>query len=324
MTVLAPLLAAVISIAVIAWLLRSGKAALALDHPNERSLHVRPVPRIGGIGIVLGALVPLTLAGIPRLVAVLAAALAVLSFLDDRRGLPISARFGAHLLSAAAVLPVAAPALPVWAWLILVPALVWMTNLYNFMDGSDGLAGGMAFFGFGAYAVASFVAGDQAMGVAAAGIAAAAAGFLGFNQHPARVFMGDAGSIPLGFLAGTLGVLGWTRDLWPVWFPPMVFAPFVADATVTLLRRMARGERFWQAHRSHYYQRLVRLGWGHRRTAYTEYALMAFVAVTAVVCARLAPMVQAAAVALVVVVLARLALQVDRAWAVHVREGSPS
>lgn len=322
MTVLTPLLAAVIAVVVIAWLLRSGKSAIALDLPNERSLHTRPVPRIGGIGIVLGALVPLGFSGVPGIVAGLAAGLAGMSFVDDRRGLPISVRFGAHLVAAVVVIPALAPALPVWSWLLVAPAIVWMTNLYNFMDGSDGLAGGMAIFGFGAYAAAAAAAGDASLAVAGAGVAAASAGFLVFNHHPARVFMGDVGSIPLGFLAAALGLLGWSRDLWPAWFPVVVFAPFVVDATVTLLRRMARGERFWEAHRSHYYQRLVRLGWGHRRTAYAEYGLMAFVALAAVLAARQSPALQGAAVALVAAVLAVLAVSVDRAWAVHLREGA--
>jgi UDP-N-acetylmuramyl pentapeptide phosphotransferase/UDP-N-acetylglucosamine-1-phosphate transferase len=87
--------------------------------------------------------------------------------------------------------------------------------------------------------------------------------------------MGDAGSIPLGFLAAALGFLGWHAGHWPLWFPVLVFSPFIVDATVTLARRVLRRERFWRPHRTHYYQRLVQLGWGHRNTALAEYALMA-------------------------------------------------
>jgi UDP-N-acetylmuramyl pentapeptide phosphotransferase/UDP-N-acetylglucosamine-1-phosphate transferase len=97
-----------------------------------------------------------------------------------------------------------------------------------------------------------------------AGVAAAAAGFLCFNFHPARIFMGDVGSVPLGFTAGALGLVGWRSGAWPLWFPLLVFAPFILDATVTLLRRALRGEKVWQAHRSHYYQRMVQMGLGHR------------------------------------------------------------
>lgn len=86
--------------------------------------------------------------------------------------------------------------------------------------------------------------------------------------------MGDSGSIPLGFLAAAFGMQGWKNGLWPAWFPLLVFSPFVVDATVTLLKRLSRGEKIWQAHREHYYQRLIRMGFGHRNTALAEYALM--------------------------------------------------
>ena len=86
--------------------------------------------------------------------------------------------------------------------------------------------------------------------------------------------MGDAGSIPLGFLAGAIGLLGWQRGLWPLWFPVLVFSCFVLDATVTLLKRLLRGERVWEAHREHYYQRLIQMGWSHQKTALVEYAIM--------------------------------------------------
>jgi UDP-GlcNAc:undecaprenyl-phosphate GlcNAc-1-phosphate transferase len=101
------------------------------------------------------------------------------------------------------------------------------------------------------------------------------------NFPPARVFMGDTGSIPLGFLAGALGGYGWAAGAWPAWFPVLVFSPFVVDATVTLLRRLARRERVWIAHRTHYYQRLVLCGWSPRRLAWSAYALMAVAAAAA-------------------------------------------
>jgi UDP-N-acetylmuramyl pentapeptide phosphotransferase/UDP-N-acetylglucosamine-1-phosphate transferase len=112
-------------------------------------------------------------------------------------------------------------------------------------------------------------------------IGAAALGFLYYNFYPAKVFMGDAGSIPLGFLAASFGVWGWQQGYWPIWFPVLVFSPFVMDATATLLQRLRRGENLAQAHRSHYYQRLILSGWGHKNTAIAEYLLMFFVGVTA-------------------------------------------
>jgi UDP-N-acetylmuramyl pentapeptide phosphotransferase/UDP-N-acetylglucosamine-1-phosphate transferase len=277
MTFLAPLLAFAVTGLAISRLLRSRLARFALDDPNHRSLHVAPVPRSGGLAILAGALAGWGLA-MPSwlwLPLGLSLALAALSFADDLWGLPVRWRLPAHLAAAAVLTAVGLADHTPWLLLLLfVPAIVWMTNLYNFMDGSDGMAGGMALSGFGAYGLAAWLANDTAFAGVAWSLAAAAAAFLLFNFHPARIFMGDAGSIPLGFLAAALGLLGWQRGLWPWWFAPLVFSPFVADASVTLLKRQLRGESVLQAHREHYYQRLVRMNWGHRRTALGEYALM--------------------------------------------------
>jgi UDP-N-acetylmuramyl pentapeptide phosphotransferase/UDP-N-acetylglucosamine-1-phosphate transferase len=118
------------------------------------------------------------------------------------------------------------------------------------------------------------MAGDDAQAMLNFSIGGAALGFLYFNSHPAKVFMGDAGSIPLGFLAAAMGLWGWRLGHWPLWFPALVFSPFIADATVTLCKRALRREKVWQAHREHYYQRLVQIGWGHRNVAMFSYVLM--------------------------------------------------
>lgn len=216
----------------------------------------------------------------PTLVGIALALTAVCVF-DDLRGLPVVLRFMAHAIAAIALLAHSSLDVPWWVHGAIVIAMVWMTNLFNFMDGSDGLSGGMAFFGFGAYAIAARLAGVDGLALTAASIACAAAAFLCLNFHPARVFMGDAGSIPLGFLAAALGYSGYLTHAWPWWFPILVFSPFIVDASLTLARRALAGERIWQAHRSHYYQRMVRIGWGHRRVALLEYALMASVACVA-------------------------------------------
>lgn len=104
-------------------------------------------------------------------------------------------------------------------------------------------------------------------------VAMSASGFLAHNFPPARIFMGDAGSITLGFLAGTLMLLGVHDAMFEVWVPIIVFSPFIVDATVTLLRRALRGKKVWQAHREHYYQRIVLSGWSHRRTVLAEYGV---------------------------------------------------
>jgi UDP-GlcNAc:undecaprenyl-phosphate GlcNAc-1-phosphate transferase len=258
---------------VLSRLLRRGKG-LPMDHPNARSLHETPTPRIGGLGIMAGvAIAGLLLADVCLLPVMLAAlALAALSVLDDVRGLPVTLRFLAHFI--AAVVALLALGLSGWSLLVGVLVVVWMTNLYNFMDGADGLAGGMAAIGFGALALAAWLGGAPELAAFSAAIAAAALAFLRFNFPPARIFMGDAGSIPLGFLAAALGILGTQKDVWPWLFPLLVFSPFIVDASVTLVRRGLHGEKIWQAHRSHYYQRVVLLGSSHRQLAWVAYALM--------------------------------------------------
>ena len=297
-------------------LLQTKFGRLALDRPNERSLHERPVPRTGGIAVVIGALTSLAFgANALWLPITLALALAAVSFVDDLRGVPTAARLAAHLGAAAVfVWYVLSPMHPV-ALAALCVAIAWITNLYNFMDGSDGLAGGMALIGFGTYAAAAGLVGDGALLVLNLALAAAALGFLVLNFPPAKIFLGDVGSVPLGFLAGALGIVGWRDDVWPLWFPVLVFAPFIGDATATLLRRLVRGEKVWHAHREHYYQRLVRMGAGHRGAALSGYALMLVCAGAALYGRAERPIVQAAAFGAASLVLVGVAAWIDVRWA---------
>jgi UDP-GlcNAc:undecaprenyl-phosphate GlcNAc-1-phosphate transferase len=288
---LAGIVPALVSWTLIAMMRGRGWAARLADLPNERSLHSVPTPRIGGLGVLAGALPLVYLLGDApvQVFAACAAFLALVSLADDVRSLPIQVRLPAHGAAAAvAVLAIAASAgnrggLDVVEGVVAILAVAWMTNLYNFMDGSDGLAGGMAAIGFGAFALAAWQAGAMPLAFAAAAIASASCGFLVHNFPPARVFLGDAGSVPLGFLAGALGIYGMIAGAWPVWFPALVFSPFIVDATLTLARRMVRGEPFWKAHRSHLYQRLVLRGWTRRKLAGSSYALMAAAAASALI-----------------------------------------
>ncbi len=255
-------------------LLTLNKNGMIQDIPNERSLHTEPIPRVGGIAIMAGILSGWILLFhfwewwivLPVL------ALFMLSLVDDVRNLSAKIRLLGHFV--AAVIVVAGAGIQ-WLWLLpILLFIVWMTNLFNFMDGSDGLAAGMALFGFSFYGVAGLMHGNEAFAMMNFTIGAAALGFLYHNFYPARVFMGDAGSIPLGFLAAAFGVWGWQQGYWPFWFPVLVFSPFVIDASATLLKRTRRREKLTEAHRDHYYQRLIRMGWGHRDTAVAEYMLM--------------------------------------------------
>jgi UDP-N-acetylmuramyl pentapeptide phosphotransferase/UDP-N-acetylglucosamine-1-phosphate transferase len=177
----------------------------------------------------------------------------------------------------------------------------------------------MALIGFGAYAAAADAAGHGPLAAACIALAAASGAFLLHNFHPARLFLGDAGSIPLGFLAAGLGLQGWRDDVWPLWFPVLVFGPFIGDATVTLLKRLARRGRVWQAHRDHYYQRMVRMGLGHRRTASLGYLAM-LVCAGCALAGRVQPVAgQAALFATASALLAVMAVWVDIRWSRFVR-----
>lgn len=286
--VTAPLFSFVVTFALIWWLIK-GNTLKILDHPNSRSLHTKPVPRTGGVGLMLGILVSWTLLPtvLPLPVWLGIVLLVAMSLADDISTLPVWQRLLAHGVAAIWLSTTLLPEAHGWMLVIVVAfAIAWVTNLYNFMDGSDGLAGGMTLIGFGCYGLAAWLAGDETFSMLNFCIAAAAAAFLLFNFHPARIFMGDTGSIPLGFLAAVLGIIGWINGSWPLWLPLLVFSPFIADATATLAKRGVRGERIWQAHREHYYQRLVRSGFGHRNTALLGYVLMLAASASAVWAAK--------------------------------------
>ena len=307
----APIVSALVTLLLVVWMLRA-RDRLPLDVPNDRSLHLLPVPRSGGMAIMAGIFAGFAILQTPLTIVLPAATLVVVSHFDDARGLPIPVRLGAQLAAAAGF---AFGALPADASsLVVVLGILWMTNLYNFMDGSDGLAGGMTVIGFTSLAAGAWMSGNAAASIECAIVGAAGAAFLLFNFPPAKLFMGDAGSVPLGFLAAALSLSGWRDGDWPLWFPVAVFAPFIADATVTLLKRAAARERIWEAHNKHYYQRLVRTGWSHRRTALAEYALMLACGIVALWALRQPLYLQLAAILALVALHAGLALRVERAW----------
>lgn len=274
------------------FMLRFGRVG-PIDQPNHRSLHQVAVPRSGGIGILGGIVIGFAVAMPPVIFWIAVGGLAGVSLLDDFRPLPARVRFLTQLVAAGLATWVLVPA--EWGLVAQVASvlfIVWMANLYNFMDGSNGLAGGMAVFGFAAYALAASLAGQSDLAIWSACIAAAAGGFLVFNFDPARIFMGDVGSVPLGFLAAALGLQGLQQGVWPAWFPLLVFSVFIVDATVTLLRRGLRREKVWLAHREHFYQRLIQSGWSHRRLALSAYLLMFATAGSACLLIAAAPITQ--------------------------------
>jgi UDP-N-acetylmuramyl pentapeptide phosphotransferase/UDP-N-acetylglucosamine-1-phosphate transferase len=289
-------------------LARAGSRRWLLDHPNERSLHQRPTPRSGGLAITLGILLggigtgiltsvsdQLIWLGIGSLIIV------TVSFRDDLSHLHPAIRISVHFLVALMLVfagfGIDAVELPgmrwqLFPWLATVVTclyVAWLINLYNFMDGMDGFAGGMAVFGFGTFALLGALHGQAVFAGLSGVVAAAAGGYLLFNFPPARIFMGDAGSSLLGLLVAGLSLWASVEEIFPLWIAVLVFSPFIVDATFTLARRLLRRERVWEAHKSHCYQRLVQLGWGHRKTVLWEYLLMMLCSVSAVVALTIGP-----------------------------------
>lgn len=252
-----------------------------LDHPNARSSHVTPTPRGGGLAWLIGllpawAVVAWMSGGPPGFWMIIAAAagLAAVSLVDDFRSLPALPRLGAQAVAVAiglASLPESSLLFQGWLPTVgdrFVAAILWLwfINLFNFMDGIDGLTGVEAGgIGLGVATLAVIGAADEAALGFGLTLAGTAIGFLVWNWRPARVFLGDVGSVPLGFLIGWL-LLRLALD--GHWAAALLLpAHHLADATITLLRRLARGARVWAAHREHFYQRAVQAGWSHGRVS---------------------------------------------------------
>jgi len=288
------------------WILSRGWSRWFVDHPNARSLHDRPISRAGGIAILAGLacgfalIVPDESPTAGQVWVIVGGGIIVsVSFADDVRRVSPAIRIVCHLAAAVCVVLAGLSAERIVlpgvelnlgarigaAFTVLFVA--WVVNLYNFMDGIDGLAGGMTAIGFTTLALLSAQDGASAIVAVSSVVAAASAGFLVFNFPPAKIFMGDLGSSFLGYLCAVMMLSASDTASVPLWVSLVVFSPFIVDASVTLLRRTVAGKRPWHAHRSHFYQRLVRLGWGHRKTVLREYCLMFACACTAAAALRL-------------------------------------
>ena len=255
-----------------------------VDLPNARSSHMAPTPRAGGIAIVLSfvaSLVALCFCQIidARTTAVLivaGCAIAGVGFLDDRQQLTAKSRFTVHVAAAAFFVAllggIPEAELARWGmaefWIgsaFAVLVLAWGTNLFNFMDGIDGIAASEAIFMSTAVAYLGWLdGGDFGITVAMLCLAAATLGCLVWNWPPALIFMGDVGSGFLGFMVTALAIVACQRGSIPIEVLPILGGVFLVDATVTLLRRLVRGDRLLEAHRMHAYQRLARRWQRHR------------------------------------------------------------
>jgi UDP-N-acetylmuramyl pentapeptide phosphotransferase/UDP-N-acetylglucosamine-1-phosphate transferase len=294
-----PLIGVLTGTAILSALLTWGLRGLAwrlmlLDPLTPRSSHSRPTPRIGGVAVAVsgtvGWLTVQVLMGKEDVppgiwdVFILGAVMAAGTGLtDDLISLPPSIKFGGELVALVPPVALLAPVLlqrPLWLGIALWTLLtVGYTNLFNFMDGSDGLAAGVAVISSVTFA---WLAGSGQWATVSLVMGAAALGFLLFNVSPASVFMGDSGSLFLGYgfaiLAATLIATGVS-----IVAVGLAVSPFAFDGTLTLLSRLARREPVWEAHRSHLYQRLLVAGWTHQDVAwlYWSWAVLAGVGAVA-------------------------------------------
>jgi Fuc2NAc and GlcNAc transferase len=256
-----------------------------LDVPNARSSHLLPTPRGGGLAIVLAFSVALieiafvTRDDVAILTALLAGggAIAFIGFLDDHRTLPAVLRLAVHVLAGLIVVVllggIPESALARWGLHsvfmgmgVAVVALVWVTNLFNFMDGIDGVAGiEVAFVSIVGAWMNWQAGGESVLTAATLCLAASSAGFLIWNWPPARIFMGDVGSGFLGFTIAVLGLVISRQGAIPIEVWVILSGVFVVDATVTLVRRIFRGDRWFEAHRMHAYQHLANRWNSHLR-----------------------------------------------------------
>ena len=275
---LAPLLATLVTVVLVWPLKRFLVDHDLIDVPDPRRSHLRPTPRGGGLamaaGLCLAVVVLIVQFDQPWLVLVPLLALTVLGWLDDRHDMKVGWRLIMQLaIALVLVLWIGAPTVIQWGpvaiessmlWAILaVVAVVWLINLHNFMDGSDGLAAGQGIWSGLAFGLA--FGWNQAWfeALLAFSLAGACLGFLYWNRPPARIFMGDTGSVLLGGSVAGLALIGAESGSVSIWLSMIICSLFVVDATATLARRLLVGEQWYTAHRSHAYQRLIISGWTH-------------------------------------------------------------
>jgi len=268
------------------------KRVRIIDTPNARSSHTRPTPRSGGIAIVVTFFVGLAvlwgLSDDPAFEQghfwVFCAAsllVAVVSIVDDLSGLSFRFKLGLQAVCAVAVMAmgvvidqVSLPIVGVWhlGWLAYPVTLIWivgLTNAFNFMDGIDGIAGGTAVIAAGFFAAITLLQGSTFIYLISIIIVWASLGFLMWNWQPAKIFMGDSGSQFLGFVLAVMAVMAGRFDASHVSFfvMPMLFFHYIWDTAYTLIRRIRAGERVTDAHRTHVYQLMNRLGLSHARVS---------------------------------------------------------
>ena len=272
----------------VGWLIKRLVARDIVDRPNDRSLHQGTSPRGGGLVIVVSLIIALGFmsltSGRPQLFAYLAVLVFVwasVSWWDDKADLSPKFRLLVQLsfciftvFALGWVSHVLSANLLLFGPILSVVGLLWMANLYNFMDGLDGLAASQTIVASISLAFWFLMFGDLSLALVFTVLAASSYGFLLWNWNPAKVFMGDVGSISLGGFFGAIFIVGVTRyDISIISFFSL-FGVFIADATITILRRAWHREKIWLPHRQHFYQRLANAGYPHSAIALGSVILM--------------------------------------------------
>ncbi len=253
-----------------------------LDHPNERSLHAAPIPRGGGLAFVLTSIagsfvlaialdIPFThLAGLILPLSIFA----LTGWMDDKHNLNIAIRLAAQILAAVMAIMILGGLDRIqiatftihlgWlAWPVTLVWVVWMANLYNFMDGIDGIASVQGIVAATTMGIWYGIRSDMGLGLICFALAAGLGGFLYYNWPPAKIFMGDTGSLYLGGFFAIQTIIASTHFAIPLDAILILLGVFLMDTGITLLRRMIRKEKWWQAHRSHFYQRAAQSHLSH-------------------------------------------------------------
>ena len=325
--------------AILSWLLASRVRLYALDKlldiPNERSSHSSPTPRGGGLAIAVTSLGGVIIAAIIgwidwNLAIALAgggAMIATVGFVDDHRSLSALTRFAVQFVSAgwamfwvgglpSLSIGSSTVSLGVVGTVLGVIGIVWAINLYNFVDGIDGLAAGEAISTGTIGGLILLAMGHDGLAMVSLLIAAASAGFLPLNWAPAKLFMGDVGSGMLGYLFAVLAIASENASAIPLLIWVLLLGAFVFDATVTLCRRIAHGEKWYHAHHSHAYQRMVQAGRSHAQVSSTVLLINLVLALLAVV-AWLRPTFFLIAIGAGAVLLSIIYLTVERIRPMH-------
>ena len=251
-----------------------------IDTPNERSNHINPTPKGAGIGIIISLLIVyyIFLPANDLIFTLSVLLLCFISFINDNINISIILRLLTHVLLSLFVLffwepllslPLENNLIPEWlCYTLIIIFIIWMINLYNFMDGIDGIScvqciivgigvGSCLFYSEHINKIENLLAGF---------LVGSSIAFLIWNWHPARVFLGDAGSIPIGFINAILTLLLFKNGLWYVAL--ILNNYYLADSSITLIKRIMRKEKPWQAHKSHFYQKAVKNGNTHSKVCF--------------------------------------------------------